>query len=486
MHTQFELYQLVEPLARLGIWERNLSTGECFWNSTVYELLEVGPEFTASQEEALHFYKESDRLRKVFRRVVDSGMPETTEAELITATGKSRWLKIRAAVRQQNHTSVLYGTLEDITDEVIVRHQLEEREERLAQAFRFASIGKALVSLNGRWLEVNPSLIRMLGYGAAELLDKTWPQLLVKEDLDTGRRMLAELLSGEIEYYSMEKRFRHASGILIWTLVNVSLVRNEGGKPLYFIAQIADISQQKKNSEIIDSQNKRLLNFANIVSHNLRTYSGNIQLLSRMIREEQEAAERDVLVEMLDKTSGTLLETLAHLNDVVTVQQLEVSRRNLNLLTEVQRVSDVLLPSLKAVGASLSVEIDPDVQVLFNPAYLESVLVNLISNSIKYRSPDRPLSVTVRSWRKRGLVMLNIADNGLGIDMAANGDKIFGLYNTFHQHIDARGVGLFMVKSQIETMGGSINVSSQVAEGTTFTIEFMPAERESGVVILTN
>lgn len=112
-----------------------------------------------------------------------------------------------------------------------------------------------------------------------------------------------------------------------------------------------------------------------------------------------------------------------------------------------------------------------DVSVEFNPAYLESILINLITNCLKYRHPERALKISISAKRSHKRTKLSVADNGLGIDMSIHGSRLFGMYNTFHKHPDARGLGLFMVKSQVESMGGEITAQSVPGSGTTFTIE---------------
>jgi signal transduction histidine kinase len=103
---------------------------------------------------------------------------------------------------------------------------------------------------------------------------------------------------------------------------------------------------------------------------------------------------------------------------------------------------------------------------------LDSILINLLSNAIKYRYPERRPLIRLHTWLENHRVNLRISDNGLGINLKRHQDKIFGLYKTFHRNSEARGVGLFMIKSQIEALGGAISVKSQPNQGTTFHIIF--------------
>jgi two-component system aerobic respiration control sensor histidine kinase ArcB len=106
------------------------------------------------------------------------------------------------------------------------------------------------------------------------------------------------------------------------------------------------------------------------------------------------------------------------------------------------------------------------------PAYLDSILLNLLSNAIKYRSAQRPPLIHVRAHQEVDSVVLEVQDNGLGIDLVKNQSKLFGMYKTFHDNEDARGVGLFITKNHVEAMGGAITVVSEVEVGTTFKVCF--------------
>jgi signal transduction histidine kinase len=107
-----------------------------------------------------------------------------------------------------------------------------------------------------------------------------------------------------------------------------------------------------------------------------------------------------------------------------------------------------------------------------NKAYIESILLNLLTNSIKYKSENRKLKISITAEQIDQKVFLTFSDNGIGIDLERNRDKVFGLYQRFHNYPDSKGLGLYLVKSQVETMGGTISVESEVNKGTSFIITF--------------
>ena len=103
---------------------------------------------------------------------------------------------------------------------------------------------------------------------------------------------------------------------------------------------------------------------------------------------------------------------------------------------------------------------------------MESIMLNLLANSIKYKSENRKLKVTIKASQVDDSIVLTFKDNGIGIDLERNRDKIFGLYQRFHNYPDSKGLGLYLVKSQVETMEGTISIESEVNKGTSFTLTF--------------
>lgn len=473
MQTRIELYELVAPLAGLGIWEHDLVTGETYVNSIIPQLFEVASGDTVSPADLFSFYQDPDHFRRLYQEVIATGQQRTAEGEIATVKGNRKWIRLRMQASFADGRAVtVFGTMEDITAQVDFMRLVQEREQQLAQAFRYAPIGMALVSLNGTWMKVNHSVCQLLGYSEEELLRITFQDITHPEDLHSDLQHLKQLVGGEIEAYSMEKRYFHKNGHIVWALLNVSLVRSDNGDPLYFVSQIKDITELKRSTEIIRAQNSRLLNFAHIVSHNLRSHTGNIKMVTDMVVRETDKAEQTKQINLLSAAAGNLLETLSELNDVVSIHDNGLEHReSLDLRSEIQRVLTILSPSIQESGASIELLIPEGTAVRFNPAYLESVFINLISNSIKYRHPDRPPGIRITVAQTVELVVVRVTDNGIGIDMTLHGHKLFGMYKTFHGNKDARGMGLFLVKNQVEAMGGKIFAESQPGEGTSFTLE---------------
>ena len=249
---------------------------------------------------------------------------------------------------------------------------------------------------------------------------------------------------------------------------------------MYFISQIIDITSQKKAEEEIQSlllvtkdQNERLKNFAHIVSHNLRSHSGNIaMMLDLLLYENKHLAENDI-IQLLETASKNLKETIAHLNEVVLMNTtISDNLISINLKNSIASSIQNLQALINSAHVEIQNEVQDDVNIKGIPAYVDSILLNFISNAIKYRSTIYPPTIKLYMLSEKNHAVLCIADNGIGIDLKKNGDKVFGMYKTFHSNEDARGIGLFITKNQIEALGGKVEIESELNKGTTFNIYF--------------
>jgi len=286
-------------------------------------------------------------------------------------------------------------------------------------------------------------------------------------------------LMKEGKEYDEELQIITSTGRRIWVRAIGKAVFNSAGEISKVHGLFQDIDNAK-NREIayhihkkkVEAQNMRLQQFAHIVSHNLRSYTGNLELMLKMIQETTDQEERESYWEQINKVSSSLNETIASLSEVVRIESEGRIKRVVRVQEAVEKVVFTLQSSLQASGAELKLVFGDWEELDFEPAYFDSILLNLMSNSIKYRDPERPLIISLSTSLINGKKRLLLSDNGLGIDLKRYGVSVFGLYKTFHGNKDARGIGLFITKSQVESMGGKIWVESEPNEGAAFHIEF--------------
>ncbi|GCD76751.1 hypothetical protein JCM31826_02330 [Thermaurantimonas aggregans] len=228
----------------------------------------------------------------------------------------------------------------------------------------------------------------------------------------------------------------------------------------------------QKTIDVITDQNERLRSFTYIVSHNIRSYAANIDGLIELINgnliSEEEKPE---MLNLLRQASSNLMETITTLNEVITIER-KVSDKiqTIELNSVIKKVLSVVQKEIVDNQIIVVNEIPDGVKVMFNPAYLESVILNLTTNAIRYRRNDVRSFIKYVYKEEKGKKIIEVSDNGKGIDLQKFGKRIFNMFETFHGNPDAKGLGLFITKAQVEAMGGKIEVESVVNEGTTFRI----------------
>jgi signal transduction histidine kinase len=212
-----------------------------------------------------------------------------------------------------------------------------------------------------------------------------------------------------------------------------------------------------------------------MVSHNLRSPIANLIGLSNLMEDtDSEESEKLLLISKIKYTAIQLDEVIKDMNQILSINSdLNEVKTYLDLSHSLQKVVESEGVVLDNVDFKLEVNFEEAKGLYTVSSFVHSIFHNLLSNAMKYRQPDRPLIVKIKSFQKDNLLTIEFADNGLGVDLSTNTEKIFKPYARFHADIDGKGIGLYLVQSQVQMLGGKISVVSQVGEGTTFTITLL-------------
>jgi PAS domain S-box-containing protein len=388
-----------------------------------------------------------------------------------------------------------------INELVAYRQQIEETALHL-KSILDASTSIAIIEADpsGKILTFNKGAENLLGYSEEEALGSL--RVADLHNKDVWNRWVSDIEGSDninADKYSYQKVFevinkkpdktfeieyQRKDKSVFPGLVSRTTIKDTSGSPKGVLVVVSDITQLKRSENdlknllnITTEQNKRLFNFAHIVSHNLRSHAGNLtMLLDLMIAENPNDKELEY-IPYLKKAASGLMETITHLNKIAVM--------NANELTDLEEVdlSECVIKNINNLKAQIlesNIELEVDVPkgmvVRAVPAYLESIIINLLTNAIKYRSEKRVPLIAVNATIKDDYIIINIEDNGIGIDLEKYGTKIFGLYSTFHDGKkvrDSRGIGLFITKNQVEAMGGKIEVSSIPDIGTRFSVRLL-------------
>lgn len=394
------------------------------------------------------------------------------------------------------------GTILHFISQIIDITLRKEAELKLAQALSKnqaildASTEVAIIEtdVNGIIQTFNKGAENLLGYKAKEVVQKQTPQIIhLDAEIKSRSEELTLELQKPIEGFDtfVAKARIEGSEVREWTyvnkngehfpvLLNVTPIHS-GGEIAGYLGLATDIRPLKKVEEelkiVLDltkNQNQRLNNFAHIVSHNLRSHSGNLNSLMDFLFIENPEFKEVELLQLMNKATDSLKDTVEHLSEVALLNTKNAQKDLVQISLEpvVQKAIDNVYALSKKADIEVINEVQKDICVWGIAAYMDSIVLNFLTNAIKYRAKKRKSFVKLSTTKTDMHIILFIEDNGQGIDMKKHGKKLFGMYKTFHQHEDARGIGLFITKNQIEAMGGFIEVESKVNEGTTFKIYF--------------
>ncbi|WP_051360118.1 PAS domain S-box protein [Adhaeribacter aquaticus] len=487
-----ERWHLALEGSELGVWDWDTQSQDLYFSDYWKGLLGYSPGEVENKLEAWQNAIHPDDRPRVFAEI-EKHLNGTTpgyhiEHRLLCKDGNYRWLLTsgKALVRSPEGIPLrLVGTIRDIHATKVFQEALRITESTFSSAFHFSTIGIALVDPSGSWQDVNPALLQMLGYSRAELLSLTFQDITHPDDLAADMGFVQQMLNKEIDNYQLEKRYILKNGHYIWALLSVSLVW-ENNEPQYFISQIVDISKTKEliselewkndslNTLSLDLEHKigQLEEFNRIVAHNLRGPAGNIKMLLDVLPDSCPDVAHVPYYDMLRDTSSNLLSTLDELMKIVEV------RLNKNIQFENCNVQDIInshYVNFKAQIKERNIIVEEDLEepeISYPKVYLESILYNLISNAIKYSRTDVQPHIQIKTRREKGRMVLQVKDNGLGIDLEKYGNQVFKLKKIFHKGYDSKGVGLFIIKNQIETFGGQITLISKPFVGSEFTVTF--------------
>jgi PAS domain S-box-containing protein len=386
-------------------------------------------------------------------------------------------------------------TFQDITTELKNRKALEESENRFRVIVENAAEALLLLDYDTmRYLDSNKNAVELFGYTKEEL-----KQLELGKLSPLNQTNGANSMKLSIKY--MDRAFAGENVVYDWTVrrkdnklipCEVRLVKLPYENSNIIRTSVIDITERKKAEHMInlekqklEKSNVRLLNlndklgmqtrqlqeFAYISSHNLRSPAGNIRALLDFYNNEPSEENLILLLEKLDVVSVDLLDTINDLADVVKIKN-EISKdfSTINLSKLIEKASDSLSQEIKDKTASISVELNGISSIKASKTYMDSIILNLLSNALKYAHEERNPNIQITAKEDETYFTLTVKDNGLGIDLKKHGEKVFGLRKTFHRNKDSKGIGLFITKAQVEAMEGNISLESEPNIGTTFAI----------------
>lgn len=266
--------------------------------------------------------------------------------------------------------------------------------------------------------------------------------------------------------------------IVITSLISIVQNREKISELFKEVENKNEILEDQKSelqglSQDLIKQNHELERFAYVASHDLRSPGVNLIALLQLWEESEEEHEKANLMEIIKEVADNLIVKLDDLIEMLRSKHESYAvHEQLTFKQVYNQVVKNLSADIKKSNVVLNYDFSEAPSIKYPKSYMESILQNLISNAIKYRSPKRTPHISVKTFSMNDQIYMEVNDNGLGIDLKKHGENIFGIYQTFHDNNNSKGVGLYITKAQVVAMGGNIEVESTPDAGTTFLITF--------------
>jgi len=477
------LAQIIDHI-NAGIWEFNINTRDVKWSDGFYTMLgykpgEVECSYNFFLENLIYHHDRPLFLKTINSRNGDSAA--TVQIRLLTKSAGYQWFESNTRKWDDNGAPKFTGSFINI-------NQAKIASLRSAQSDFFFNETGAIAKVSGFEIDVASMKINLSkeAFDVYELNDQA--KLSIEDAVSffepQYRPLLNEAIDNAIKFcrpFDMELLFRSAKSNVIWIRAKGIPIIDDYAQCVKIRGIFQDIDSIKRKGlalqtsiNQLNDQNKRLQNFAYIVSHNLRSHTGNLRFMVNLFEESDSEDERTEVFAHIKSISNSLTTTIEHLSEIVKIHtEIDKERQILEFEEVFKMVMGALHSNIESTSAKIEYDFSRCPVINYIPAYLESILQNLLTNALKYRHPDRRPEIHVRTVKDQSHIYMTFEDNGIGIDMDRYGDKVFGMYKTFHQNSDAKGIGLFITRNQVESLGGSIKVDSTVNVGTKFTIRLV-------------
>ncbi|QNH60925.1 PAS domain-containing sensor histidine kinase [Hymenobacter sediminicola] len=391
----------------------------------------------------------------------------------------------------------------EVTDQVQARRVVEEREQSFRQMADSAPAMLWVTDANGYCTYLNYPWYAYTGQTEAQALGMGWTEAVHPDDAAATGAAFIEATAKQLPFHCQYRLRRH-DGTYRWATDSGLPRFGASGEFEGIVGTVIDVHEQKLaelalqrltqklrtsrdeaqalNAELRETNeqlvrtNVDLDNFIYTASHDLKAPISNIEGLLHMLQDElplpSKAGEVPHILDLMQESVDRFTRTIEHLTDISKLQK-EHSQPvvPVPLAAVLEDVCLDLAPLLQQVGGRISAHIDATPTVNFSEKNLRSVVYNLLSNALKYHHPDRPPEVQVRSRVEAAYHVLEVQDNGLGLDLTRE-KSLFAMFRRYHTHVEGSGIGLYMVKKMVENTGGKIEVESQVGSGSTFSVYF--------------
>lgn len=376
-----------------------------------------------------------------------------------------------------NECTRLICSARDITD--IIDSQNEIR--KLSLIARETINGAVITDIEGKVTWVNRAFEQISGYTLDEMIGQVPGRILQGKDTNPAMVQLMRESIKNKQPFDVEVINYTKSGVPYWVKIQCQPLVNSHDKVEGFFAIETDITHEvetKNEREFLIKEltenNNDLKQFTYITSHNLRSPLTNLVAIANLLEVPENMDEiNKKLIEGFKTSTYQLNETLDSLIKILLLKEnTPVNQQKIKFKDTLNKILESLNILLQENQVTINTDFSEVDTIQFSPAYLESIFLNLITNSIKYKAPNRHPIIQIKSYIQPEYIIVKVTDNGSGFDFNRVRNRVFGLFQRFHTNKEGRGIGLYLIKSQLNSLGGRIEVESEENKGTTFTLIF--------------
>lgn len=467
----------------IASWEYRLDENQMFWSHEFRNLLGLPMSVNPTLRKSFSFLSnanEKAKLNIAIRDAITSGKPWDLNLRVKDHKGQSHKLNLIGRPKFKNgRCTRILGVLQKIN----LQNQAPRKKENQYDKAHFDFFDTvptclALIDLKAQSIvKVNNRMLGFFGKAKGFFAGKRFDDFVI---LDREvKTVIAESLKMRFGFDNIEIKIVNRSLGSYSLNVSGNLITDHGGKELLLVAcndMTRSSEVEKRFSGSLKQANEeieKLVHFAHMVSHDLRAHTTNLDLLLNFLDTEENREEQKGLIRMLFQSTSNLTSTIRGLRDLVTIKHQEhAKKKNLNFSDYVNKVIQSCNGIIMKKNAIVRNEVSEEATVRAIPAYLESILVNLMLTCLHFLNEnDRPVLI-LHIEKKDKHVMFSIEDNSMGINLEKEGDNVFEVYKKLKNMGSSSSIGLYLTKYQIELMGGRIEVESAEGEGNLFRIYF--------------
>lgn len=476
------LFHHTQKEAKLGIWDWDLNSNTLTWSDEVYHIFDQSKTVTPSVDiiRAMIFAEELADYDNALQAVLDGKYPRRLQYRIETQNHFIKHIsEKREVIKDPTGKPIrILGTIQDISKQTQTTKYLFKTKSNYRLLTQTLPVGIYRSNKRGDILFVNQTMVEMFGYSCEEEMMKQ-KCFDFYEDSSTRGALLTEL-DTEGMVIDHKIRFRRKDGSVFIGTENAQIEGDE----LHGVIQdvtMRNAIEEEKNDLIftLQKQNEDLERFAHIISHNLRIPLVNLVGLTQIMDVEGLSQDNKEILDLMKQSTNNLDMIIKDLNKTVSIRNKRHEHYELiDLHKCLNTVKEDLKEKIAENNATIKSNIGKKDKVLSIPGFMVNILTQLIDNSIKFKHPDRNPSIEIDYQTTAKNHVLLIADNGIGIDMTINKERLFKLYEKFYPSMEGRGVGLYMAYNQINALKGDIQIESEVNKGTIVKIS-IPRENQN-------